>query len=159
MISSLRSHAISAQEMTAADYGSESEEAEALARYERDFRSNPDHLVSMSEAATAEAQTFLESVFAPLRGSSVGRDRPTGRVAVKGNGGRQHEADVDTRPPPSREPQVSSTALRSRIPGENFSALDDETSVISSEAAIDIRSALSRYADGRRNAKDSPRQD
>jgi hypothetical protein len=37
--------------------------------------------------------------------------------------------------------------------------LDDETSVISSEAAIDIRSALSRYADGRRNAKDSPRQD
>lgn len=159
MISSLRSHALPVEEMAASDYASESEEQEALARFEREFRSSPDRLVSMSETASSEAQSFLESVFAPLRGRSVGRDRPTNRGEDVGAAiGAPHGA-ADSRPPVDRAPQTSSTTLRSRVPGQNFSAVDDEASVASSEAAIDLRSALSSYATGRRNAKESPRTD
>jgi hypothetical protein len=156
MISSLRSHAVSVEEMSAAEYGSEADEEEALARFEREFRSSPDHLVSMSEAARAEAQSFLEKVFAPLRGSAVGRDRPSPRPGAAGDPGGTRESDAHARPPADREPQVSSTKLRSRVPGQNFLVVDDDTSVASSEAAVDLRSALSSYADGRRNAKEAP---
>lgn len=159
MIRSLRSHAIPVEEMAASDYASESEEQEALARFEREFRSRPDHLVSMSEAASSEAQSFLESVFAPLRGRSAGRDRPSSRTGAARTGVGAPDVAADTRPPVDREPQTSSTTLRSRVPGQNFSAVDDETSVASSEAAIDLRLALSSYATGRRNAKEPPRTD
>jgi hypothetical protein len=46
------------------------------------------------------------------------------------------------------------TALRTRVPGENFSLIADDPSTIAAERAIDIRTALSRFEQGRRAAEE-----
>ena len=105
----------------------------------------------MSDEQRHLAEEFLERVFAPLRGKGmVGRDRPTPRPSNGGNGLLREPAEA--RPPPDRAPRAGVTALRVRVPGANFSLVEDDPSVASSEGAIDIRSALSKYELGRRNA-------
>jgi len=111
------------------------------------------HVVSMSETARREAEVFLETVFGPLRGRSPVVDRPRSRAPA--STGRGRDAQVDSRPPVEHEPRAAPSTLRVRVPGTNFSMLDDEPSTLSSEAAIDIRSALSRYELGRRQAVES----
>jgi len=108
----------------------------------------------MSDEQRHLAEEFLERVFAPLRGKGmVGRDRPTPRPSNEGNGHLREPADA--RPPLDRAPRAGVTALRVRVPGANFSLVEDDPSVASSEGAIDIRSALSKYELGRRNAATS----
>jgi anti-sigma regulatory factor (Ser/Thr protein kinase) len=108
----------------------------------------------MSDEQRHLAEEFLERVFAPLRGKGmVGRDRPTPRPSNEGNGHLREPAEA--RPPLDRAPRAGVTALRVRVPGANFSLVEDDPSVASSEGAIDIRSALSKYELGRRNAATS----
>ena len=106
-------------------------------------------VVAMSEEARREAEAFLEKVFGPL---------------VEGPGvTRRQEPTVDRiSTEPDRGPLVAGvsenggtvTSLRTRVPGENFSIMEDDPSTIAAERAIDIRTALSRFEQGRRAAKD-----
>lgn len=106
-------------------------------------------VVAMSEEARREAEAFLEKVFGPLvEGPGVSR---RGEPPANGN-----------KVEPEREPSISNgaeagstvTALRTRVPGENFSLIEDDPSTIAAERAIDIRTALSRYEQGRRAASE-----
>lgn len=126
-----------------------------LSRYERDYRpAQHQHVVSMTNEGRERAEVFLESVFGPLRGrAAAGTDRPVSRNS--GNSGRSRQTQLDSRPPLEREPKASTSTLRVRVPGENFALDDDERSTASSEGAIDIRTALSRYDLGRRDARKS----
>ena len=91
------------------------------------------------EIIESDVETFLESVFAPLRG----KPGITGRV--------------DTPPAPltttRREDDV--TTLQVRVPGENFSPSEDDQSIAAGEGAVDIRKALSHYELGRKSAVDA----
>jgi hypothetical protein len=116
-----------------------------LTRYESEPVPAVSAPASMSNEDAEAAENFLEGVFGPLRGrAAVGLHRPKGRPM----------ANVQPqRPDVEREPRApSASTLRVRVPGTNFSAIEDDPSVASSEAAIDLRSALSRYEEGRRDA-------
>lgn len=117
-----------------------------LGKYEGEPVLHQEHVVAMSVEEKETAERFLESVFGSLRGRTApGRDRPAGRAPA--NGETQRVRDP--------VPLVRHPALSVRVPGANFSAPeDDERSVASSEAAVDLRSALSRYEQGRRDAVD-----
>jgi Histidine kinase-, DNA gyrase B-, and HSP90-like ATPase len=123
-------------------------------RAERE-RPPADHVVSMSDSERHAAEDFLHGVFAPLRGRGpLGKSRPAARSTTRPNAanGDDSAAPAHTRPPVDREPRAATTALRVRVPGANFSVVDDDRSIASSEAAIDIKSALTRYESGRRDA-------
>jgi len=76
-----------------------------------------------ADSAREESEAFLESVFGVLRNPWHEPDRP--------------------------EPSV----LQVRVPGESFSMTDDDSpSTSPAEAAVDIRSALSTFDQGRRAA-------
>lgn len=117
-------------------------------RFENATRSGSG-VVAMSEESRREAEAFLERVFGPLiEGPGVSR---RGEPPVNGDNGEperkpSNSDGVDTR--------GTVTALRTRIPGENFSLIEDDPSTIAAERAIDIRTALSRYDQGRRAAAD-----
>lgn len=115
-----------------------------LTRYERATRPSSEHVFISSDPTTDDAEAFLEQIFGPLRARSQRRDRPDPRP--RDNGG-------SFRPPVEREPTAMTTTLRVRVPGENFSVVDDEPSSISSETAIDIRAALSEYQASREEAR------
>jgi hypothetical protein len=90
-----------------------------------------------------ETEAFLEMVFAPLRNGSVG----------EGNG-RVEETPVDW--PFEHESNGSAAVLRVRVPGESYLEIDDDSpSTAAAEAAVDLRSALSTYDEGRRSAEQS----
>lgn len=147
-----------------------------LTRLEQSIRSRRG-VVAMSDEARREAEAFLERVFAPLMSRPGMTERPPTRPASNG-GGRE------TSPPPDRPagrpdaghgtlpevgPEVGPavgpdtggtvTELRVRVPGVNFSISEDDPSTVAAERAIDIRSALSRYAQGRRSAQESSEED
>jgi anti-sigma regulatory factor (Ser/Thr protein kinase) len=122
-----------------------------LSRYERDFRpARRRHIVAMTEQGRNAAETFLDSVFAPLRSRAAGHDRPLPR-----HNDRDRESRDEPRPPAEREPVAQTASLQVRVPGANFSMDEDEPSIASSEGAIDLKSALTRYERGRRDARDS----
>ena len=116
-----------------------------LTRYDREPMTVPPPSIAMSNEDAEAAEQFLEGVFGPLRGrAAVEHQRPKGRPVAS------------VQPPwPSIERETRATtgaALRMRVPGTNFSAVEDEPSVASSEAAIDLKTALARYEEGRRDA-------
>ena len=77
-----------------------------------------------ADSARDESEAFLESVFGVLRNPWREPDRP--------------------------EPAV----LQVRVPGESFSLSDDDSpSTSAAEAAVDLRSALTRFDQGRRAAE------
>lgn len=124
----------------------------ATSWHEPPARSGERHVVSMTEQVRREAEAFLEFVFGPLRSqAATARDRP----APRRESPTAPEAGDETRPPVHREPRADTTTLRVRVPGKNFAPDEDEPSVTSSEAAIDIRMALNRFDRGRRDAHDS----
>lgn len=135
------------------------EETIDLSRYEGELRpAAPRHVVSMTEQGLASAETFLESVFGSLRSRPASdRDRPAPRRTHNESAamGETREPREMSRPPIEREPRAKTATLRTRVPGENFSLDEDEPSIASSEAAIDIKSALVRYERGRRDARES----
>ena len=106
-------------------------------------------VIAMSEAARREAEAFLQRVFAPLVARPGLTERPLSRPSSNGNG---RETRVET--PRSRPPEGvgTVTALRRRVPGENFAMVEDHPSTVAAERAIDIKSALSKYEQGRRSA-------
>jgi hypothetical protein len=110
----------------------------------------PDPFLGPAEAAQFDAEAFLETIFGPLRGQSETINGPRSR-ASRGPG-RPPELRLETRPPVDGESLATTKTLRVRVPGANFELTEDETSTVSSEAAIDLRSALSRYQTGRRDA-------
>jgi len=106
------------------------------------FAPNPDLTIELTDdPPVMNVEDFLESIFAPLRAGASSKPMGNGRTRTASS-----SASIDLEPTPSV------AALRTRVPGENFSAVDDEPSVLSSEAAIDLRSALAHFQDGRRNA-------
>ena len=115
-------------------------------------------VVAMSETAKQEAEEFLERVFAPLVKRPGMTERPAPTSHANGNG-------VTRRPETRSEPSVAPpktgtvTPLRVRVPGKNFSVVDDEQSTLAAEGAIDIRSALSKYEQGRRRAQEGDRDE
>ncbi|HWB89929.1 MAG TPA: ATP-binding protein [Acidimicrobiia bacterium] len=120
-----------------------------LTSYESRRRS-PEHVVAMTETARAEAEQFLAEVFGPLLTKPRSSERPASRAD---KGGNEH-GPVEQAPRPDRgERLATTTTLRVRVPGENFEVTQDEPSTASAEGAIDIRSALSRYQEGRRSAE------
>jgi hypothetical protein len=93
-----------------------------------------------------ETEAFLEMVFAPLRTGGHG--------AVGGGNGRVEETPVDW--PFEHESNGSAAVLRVRVPGESYLEIDDDSpSTAAAEAAVDLRSALSTYDEGRRSAEQS----
>ena len=115
-------------------------------------------VVAMSEAARQEAEQFLERVFAPLVKRPGMTERPAPKGQSNGNGVARRP---ETRSEPSVAPPKTGTVtpLRVRVPGVNFSVVDDEQSTLAAEGAIDIRSALSKYEQGRRRAQESDRDE
>ena len=117
-------------------------------RFERGLRPGSG-VVAMSEEARREAEKFLEKVFGPLvEGPGVTRrQQPTanGNLAEPA---REHVSSDE------REIGGTVTALRTRVPGENFSLIEDDPSTVAAERAIDIRTALSRFEQGRRAAEE-----
>jgi anti-sigma regulatory factor (Ser/Thr protein kinase) len=123
-----------------------------LTRFERGVAQGTG-IVAMSESARREAEVFLEKVFAPLVNRPGMTERPAPKSPMNGNGSlRRPEARPDSRAP--EKPVGTVTALRVRIPGENFALVEDDPSTLAAEKAIDIRSALSRYEQGRRKARE-----
>lgn len=125
-----------------------------LSRFEHDHRA-VSGVIAMSEEARKEAEAFLEKVFAPLVENPGLTERPPAKPADD-NGMLDLAVTRD-------DPMVSHrggnvTALRMRVPGENFSLVEDDPSTMAAEGAIDIRSALSDYQQGRRSAEDARRQ-
>jgi hypothetical protein len=101
---------------------------------------------AFSGSARDETEAFLEMVFAPLR--SGGQE-----TAGEGNG-RIEEAPADW--PFERESNGTAAALRVRVPGESYLEIEDDSpSTAAAEAAVDLRSALSTYDEGRRSAEQS----
>jgi hypothetical protein len=126
-----------------------SERAVDVSRLER----RASGVVAMSEEAREEAETFLERVFSSLVGRTVAPERPAATAGVKGNG------RVEKSRPATRDTTPPVTTLRTRIPGENFSPVDDSPSTLAAERAIDIRAALTRYDEGRRSAEETDEPD
>lgn len=121
-----------------------------LSRLERDIRSGSG-VVAASEESRREAESFLERVFAPLMRQPGLTERPPTRSSSNGGG---LETPAPDRPTGRLDAGGGTvTRLRVRVPGENFSLQEDEQSTAAAERAIDIRSALSRYAQGRRSAE------
>lgn len=139
----------------------EVEESIDLTRFEKAHRPHSG-VIAMSEEARLRAEAFLEKVFAPLSKRPGVTERRVPGPHSEPNGTQRHVEE-----PPAARPEPSShdapdpdkggtvTALRVRVPGENFSLVEDDTSTVAAEAAIDIRSALSRYAEGRRSAEET----
>jgi len=117
-------------------------------RFERGLRPGSG-VVAMSEEARREAEAFLEKVFGPLiDGPGVTRRRePTAN-------GIDTESERERLAPHGSDTGGTVTALRTRVPGENFSLIADDPSTIAAERAIDIRTALSRFEQGRRAAEE-----
>jgi hypothetical protein len=106
-------------------------------------------VVAMTEEARREAESFLEKVFGPLvEGPGVTRRRESTANGI------ESEAEREPLVPNRGEIGGTVTALRTRVPGENFSLIQDDPSTIAAERAIDIRTALSRFEHGRRAAKE-----
>lgn len=126
-----------------------------LSHFERDLSSHTG-VVAMSDELRQEAEAFLERVFSPLVKRPGMTERPAPRSSANGNG-------VARRPETRSEPAVAPpragtvTPLRVRVPGQNFSVVEDEQSTRAAEGAIDIRSALSKYEQGRRRASEDDR--
>jgi len=135
-----------------------------LARFERAHRPHSG-VVAMTDEARRRAEAFLEKVFVPLteRPGVTERRAPlpgpdNGIPGDETPAPATRETTSDEGPAPEQGGTV--TALRVRVPGENFSPVEDDASTAAAEDAIDIRSALSRYAEGRRSAEmDSDRED
>lgn len=140
----------------------EVEEALDLARFERAHRPHSG-VVAMTEEARRRAEAFLEKVFVPLAERPGVAERRAPRTSPEPNGTQSRNDET----PPADRPETAShdeaaserggtvTALRVRVPGENFAPVEDDASTVAAEAAIDIRSALSRYAEGRRSAEEA----
>jgi hypothetical protein len=106
-------------------------------------------VVAMSEEARRKAEVFLEKVFGPLiEGPGVTRRRETTANGIDA------EPEGERLVPNESDTGGTVTALRTRVPGENFSLIEDDPSTIAAERAIDIRTALSRFEQGRRAAKE-----
>lgn len=122
------------------------------ARFERGHR-HGSGVIAMSEEARLEAEAFLEKVF----GTLVEGPPMTRRPEPKPSNGNNHggEREPEHTPPAEPETRGTVTALRTRVPGENFSLIQDDPSTIAAERAIDIRSALSKFQEGRRSAKET----
>lgn len=129
----------------------EVEETVDLTGLERGHRAGSG-VVAMSEEARREAEEFLERVFAPLMKNRGMTERPAPARAPNGNGMQVDPAAAVLAP---RQRRGTVTALRVRVPGENFSLVEDDQSTIAAERAIDIRSALSHYQQGRRSAEET----
>lgn len=95
-----------------------------------------------------DAEVFLERVFSSLtRQPSIATAPPAGPRNGVGNG-RSEE-----RPATVPGSLHSTVSLRRRVPGESFTPVEDDQSTVAAEKAIDIRSALSRYTEGRLTAE------
>lgn len=121
-----------------------------LTRLERSIRSRHG-VVAASDESRREAESFLEKVFGPLKRRPGMTERPPPRPS-NGSGA---EATISDRPADRSTSVGTVTKLRVRVPGENFSLDEDDPSTVAAERAIDIRSALSRYAQGRRSAEEA----
>ncbi len=137
----------------------EVDESIDLTRFERAHRPHSG-VVAMTEDARRRAEAFLEKVFTPLAERPGVAERRAPRPHPEPNGTQNHSEER----PPSARPETTShdqpadqsgtvTNLRVRVPGENYSPVEDHASTVAAEAAIDIRSALSRYTEGRRSAE------
>lgn len=132
----------------------EVEETVDLSRFDKGHRSGSG-VVAMTEEARREAEAFLERVFSPLVERPGLTERPARDTATNGNGNGDERATTPRPSPPEREKGGTVTALRVRVPGENFRLVADDASTVPAERAVDIRSALARYAEGRRTAEES----
>lgn len=134
-------------------------ESNDLSRFDRRLAAHATGVVAMSESAKLEAETFLERVFAPLVNRPGMTERPAPKGPMSSNGAAPRPEPRPDQSAP-RQPIGTVTALRVRVPGENFALVEDDPSILAAEKAIDIRSALSRYEQGRRKAQEGdPRGD
>jgi anti-sigma regulatory factor (Ser/Thr protein kinase) len=114
-------------------------------------------VVAMSEEARRQAEEFLEKVFAPLARQPGMTERPPGRAASNGNRTGRETSSGPARPPVQGNTGATVTTLRTRVPGENYSPVEDDPSTVAAERAVDIRSALSKYSEGRKSAEEARR--
>ncbi len=121
-------------------------------RYEFGYRAGSG-VIAMTEEAKRKAEAFLERVFAPLARTPGITHRPE-PSAPRESVSRRPEPPPRRETTKEREPGGTVTSLRMRVPGENFALVEDEASTMAAERAIDIRTALSRYSEGRLSARD-----
>lgn len=101
---------------------------------------------SRTQQAYLETEAFLESIFAPLWDEPPVSDLP---VTSPASGVADAEPEDE---PVEGAQRVGLPPLRVRVPGDNFVLAEDDPSTAAGEAAVDIRSALSRFEQGRRSA-------
>ncbi|MGH8951320.1 MAG: hypothetical protein ACRDX9_07830 [Acidimicrobiia bacterium] len=94
------------------------------------------HGPSRSESSWSDSEAFLEEVFAPLM---KGWDDSGGTASVSSLGERE---------------AGNVAVLGVRVPGESYSLTEDDSpSTAAAEGAVDLKSALSTYDQGRRSAQ------
>jgi hypothetical protein len=132
----------------------EPDDAGAVSSVVELFSYVPEPLVGMgrvyasSDPARDETEAFLEMVFTPLRAGW--------QQAVGGGNGRVEEPVETPWWHVELEANGTDTLLRTRVPGESYLEIEDDSpSTTAAEAAVDLRSALSTYDEGRRSAEHS----
>ncbi|MEA1903388.1 MAG: ATP-binding protein [Actinomycetota bacterium] len=110
----------------------------------------PGRGVARSETEKSDTETFLQSVFAPLMDGEAPRSRDM-------SGGTVEPATEEVRPTAPKKPQPvepsQTSALQTRVPGENYDEPSEEAShTKAGEAAVEIKLALSDYDRGRQAA-------
>lgn len=110
-------------------------------------------VVGWSDEARHVTEEFLDKVFAPLVAQPGMTERPPSHPGSNGRVPGREPVPVRPEPSAPRGGGATVTALRRRVPGENYSPVEDEPSTMAAEQAVDIRSALSRYSEGRASAE------
>ncbi|MGH8871172.1 MAG: hypothetical protein ACRDWS_04280 [Acidimicrobiia bacterium] len=120
--------------------------------HELDYRARVGRARGRSESAWSDSEAFLEEVFTPLMRES---HRPDTQPTSNGGNGR-----VEKPWTVEREPHGTATALRVRMPGETYVVIaDDSPSTAAAESAVDLKSALSTFDQGRRSAEQAADRD
>ena len=118
-----------------------------------DQADSPRERASRTHQAYLETEAFLERIFAPLWD-----EPPLSDLTVTQSSSSIGEVVAEEEPVEPVQ-RVGVPPLRVRVPGDNFVVTEDDPSTAAGEAAVDIRTALSRFEQGRRSAEQAADQD
>jgi len=131
-----------------------------LPPYEHDFQGGIGESARSETEVYLDTEAFLESIFGPLMRELQESDRLLTPSPSHRGVGEVERMPAESPPPVERDRHGTATELRVRVPGESYSLTEDDSpSTAAAEAAIDIKSALSTFDQGRRLAELTADQD
>jgi hypothetical protein len=117
---------------------------------------DPELVLARPKVVSMDTQTFLESVFGPLRDGDAAPAAETDVISV------EPAAEVTTLTLPQPSPPLTGyrrATLRTRIPGRNYNESDPNPSHTKpGEAAVEIKLALTDFTRGRQAAGEEDRR-